>query len=186
MKWLTHFPKDWLYLLLRSSLALSGVTLRASTMDHTTGNVMVSPSAGSILLTSRGSVYRELWSRVSSGHRWKPDGDGSCPRLLLGSCVLRAPGWSKGAEVVVLPLFSCVSTLLKTCFQLQKQAEVTVSFRAGCQCSSLVLFCHLLLHGYLISFCSVESAQKVLVKNISSSKLTNTEGIQTRYYRRNC
>ena len=40
------------------------------------------------------------------------DVEGSCPRLLLGSCVLRAPGRSLGAEVVVLPVLTGVSALL--------------------------------------------------------------------------
>ena len=36
----------------------------------------------------------------------------SCPRLLLGSCILRALGESLGAEVVVLSLFIGLSALL--------------------------------------------------------------------------
>jgi hypothetical protein len=35
-----------------------------------------------------------------------------CPRLLLSSCVLRAPSRSLEAEVVVLPVFTGVSTIL--------------------------------------------------------------------------
>lgn len=38
--------------------------------------------------------------------------EGSCPRLLLVSCVQRTPGRSLGAGVVVLPLLSDVSALL--------------------------------------------------------------------------
>jgi hypothetical protein len=35
-------------------------------------------------------VYAALWHRIISGHRWRLEG--SPPRLLLGSCVLRVPG----------------------------------------------------------------------------------------------
>jgi hypothetical protein len=38
--------------------------------------------------------------------------EGSCSRLLLGSCVLRALDRSLGVEVVVLPVFTGVSALL--------------------------------------------------------------------------
>jgi hypothetical protein len=50
-----------------------------------------------------GFGYGELWHNVNSGHRWKPEG--SCPRMLLSSCVLRA-------DVVVSPMLSGVSELL--------------------------------------------------------------------------
>lgn len=62
------------------------------------------------------SGYRDLWDSVSSRHWLKPEG--SCPRLLLGSCVLRVHVRSLKAEVVVLPLLSDVSVLLGTGFQL--------------------------------------------------------------------
>ena len=38
--------------------------------------------------------------------------EGSCPRLLLISCVLRAPGGTLKAEVVVLPVLTGVLALL--------------------------------------------------------------------------
>jgi hypothetical protein len=57
-----------------------------------------------------GFGYGELWHRVISRHRWKPEV--SCPRLLLGSCVLKALGRSLGANVVFLPVLSGVSALL--------------------------------------------------------------------------
>lgn len=56
-------------------------------------------------------VYEKLWHRISSGYRWKPDE--SCLRLLLNSCILRAPGGSLWAEVVVLPMIAGISALLK-------------------------------------------------------------------------
>jgi hypothetical protein len=55
-------------------------------------------------------VYGELWHRVSSNYRWKLEG--SCPRLFLGSCILRAPEVSLRAEVVVLLVLTGVSALL--------------------------------------------------------------------------
>ena len=54
--------------------------------------------------------YGALWHRISSGHRQQLKG--SCPRLLLGSCVMRVPGRSLCAEVVVLPVLTDLSTLL--------------------------------------------------------------------------
>ena len=54
-----------------------------------------------------GPVYGELWHRVRSRHRWKPEE--SHLRLLLSSYVLRAPDRSHRAEVVVLPVLSAVS-----------------------------------------------------------------------------
>jgi hypothetical protein len=43
------------------------------------------------------SGYEDLWHKFSSRHRWKQKE--SCPGLLLGSCVLRAPGGSLLAQV---------------------------------------------------------------------------------------
>jgi hypothetical protein len=57
-----------------------------------------------------GFGHGELWDRISSGSRQKLEE--SCPRMLLGSCVLRAPYGSLRAEVVVLPVFPVVSALL--------------------------------------------------------------------------
>jgi hypothetical protein len=54
--------------------------------------------------------YREMWHRVSSGHRWKLED--SCPSLLLGFCVLRAMVAYLWAEVVVLPVLTGLSALL--------------------------------------------------------------------------
>jgi hypothetical protein len=51
-----------------------------------------------------------LWHRISSRTRQKLKG--SSPRLLLGSCVLRSPGRSLRAKVVVLPMLIGLSTLL--------------------------------------------------------------------------
>lgn len=54
--------------------------------------------------------YGELWHMVSSWRRQKPEG--TCPRLLLSSCVLRSLGGSFGTEVVVLPVLTDMSALL--------------------------------------------------------------------------
>ena len=56
-----------------------------------------------------GFGHGKQWHRVSSRHRRKLEG--SCPRLLLGSCVLSALGNSLGAEVVVLPVLTGVPVL---------------------------------------------------------------------------
>jgi hypothetical protein len=48
--------------------------------------------------------YGVLWHRISSGCRWKLAG--SCPKLLLHSWVLRSPGGSLRAEVLVLPVLT--------------------------------------------------------------------------------
>jgi hypothetical protein len=56
-----------------------------------------------------GSEYRKLWHWVSFRYRWELEG--SCPRLVLSSCVLRALGGALGAEVMVLPVLTGVSAL---------------------------------------------------------------------------
>ena len=55
--------------------------------------------------------YVVLCHRISSGHRQKLEG--SCPGLVLSSCVLRFPGGSLGAEVVILPVLTGVPVLLE-------------------------------------------------------------------------
>jgi hypothetical protein len=54
--------------------------------------------------------YGAPWHRSSSGCGLKPEG--FCPRLLLGSHVLRAPSESLGADMVVLPVLTGMSSLL--------------------------------------------------------------------------
>jgi hypothetical protein len=56
-------------------------------------------------------VYAVLWNRISSWCSRKQKG--SCPKLLLSSCVLRAPVRSLGAEVVVLPVLTGMSTFMR-------------------------------------------------------------------------
>jgi len=58
--------------------------------------------------------YRELWDLVNSRCRQKQEEP--CRRLLLCSCVLRAPGMSLGAEGEVLLQLSGVSELLQSGF----------------------------------------------------------------------
>jgi hypothetical protein len=54
--------------------------------------------------------YGELWHRVNSRCRQKTEG--SCPRLLLSSCVLRDPGGSLRAEMVILTVCTGMPALL--------------------------------------------------------------------------
>jgi hypothetical protein len=62
------------------------------------------------LLFPRRIWVMELWRNVCCRHRWKQDG--SCPRLLLGFCILRALDRSLREEMVVLPMLTDMSALL--------------------------------------------------------------------------
>jgi hypothetical protein len=53
--------------------------------------------------------YGELWNKIISEYRWTPEG--SCPRLLLGSCFPRAAGRFLRTEAVVFPVVTGMSTL---------------------------------------------------------------------------
>lgn len=67
-----------------------------------------------------GSVYREPWESFISGHRLP---EVTYARWVLVSYVLRIPGGSFGAGVVVLPLLLSVLARLETNFQHSAQGK---------------------------------------------------------------
>jgi hypothetical protein len=58
--------------------------------------------------------HSSIWvcNAVAQDQLWAQKPEGSCPRLLLGSCVLRVPGGSLWTKVVVLPVLTGLSALL--------------------------------------------------------------------------
>ena len=95
-----------------------------------------------------------LWHRISSGFRGKQDS--SCPSLLLGFFVLRVLGRPLWAELVILPAFTSLSTLLG-------DSSLQAIFRC-------VVVWHRIISGYCgytvnskmcIRFCSATDIKKI-------------------------
>jgi hypothetical protein len=107
---------------------------------------VISPGRPALSWKYLGIIW-PLCHMIGSWLRQKPEG--SCPRLLLSSCVLRSLGGSLWGEVVVIPVLTGLSALLGD--QLSAPWFLCVGpFLSVSVCFSIVLhgcFLHRLSHG---------------------------------------